>query len=176
MNLKHISFVAAAALMAFAPALDAKQDSPIPKSSDAFTVYGVVDDWTVYADADTKTCLVERSDDQGNVMQMGLTTDRNYAYVGIFTLADIDIKKEQSIAVAVDGAVFFGEAYGIKSKKLQGDYAGGYILTNNPEMVSAIAEGRELIAFPENPVAFIVDLTGTKRAIEEARKCKAEMN
>lgn len=140
------------------------------------TVYSEAGDWTVYADADTKTCLVERADDQGNVMQMGVTTDRDYAYVGIFTLADIDVKKKQAISIAVDGQVFFGQAHGIKSTKLKGDYAGGYILTDNPEMINAIVEGRELIAFPEEPIAYIVDLTGTKRAIEEARACNAGMN
>jgi hypothetical protein len=176
MNVKHMALIAASALVAFSLGLQAKEDSPIPKSSDMFTVYGTVGDWIVYADADTKTCLVERVDDEGNVMQMGVTKDRDAAYVGIFTLGDIDVKKKQAIAVAVDGQVFFGEAYGMKSKKLQGDYAGGYILTDNPELITAIAEGRELIAFPEEPVAYVVDLTGTKLAIEEARKCNAEMN
>ena len=176
MNLKHLPAFAATAFMALAPALHAKEGSPIPQSSDGFTVYNEVEDWTVYADADTKTCLVERVDDLGNVMQMGVTKDHDYAYVGIFTLADVKIRKKEDIAIAVDGTIFLGESHGLKSKKLQGDYKGGYVLTNNPDMVTAIAEGSVLIAFPEDPVAFIIDLTGTKKAIEEARKCNAEMH
>ena len=63
----------------------------------------------------------------------------------------------------------------MKSKELQGDYKGGHVLTNKPDMEKVIAEGRELVAFPDTPVAFAIDLTGTKRAIEEARKCNAEL-
>lgn len=176
MKHKNVTLLAAVAMTAIAPIVNAEETSPIPKSGDAFSVYGQVEGWTVYADADTKNCLVERVDDLGNVMQMGVTKDRDYAYVGIFTLADIEVKKKQTIAIAVDGTIFLGESYGIKSKKLKDGYTGGYVLTNNLDMVTAIAEGRELIAFPEDPVAFIIDLTGTKRAIEEARKCNAEMS
>lgn len=164
------------ALLAVATAAGHAEDSPIPQSGDSFSEYGMVEGWTIYADATTKTCLAERTDDVGNVMQMGVTRDLDYAYVGIFTQADIDVQTEGAIAIAVDGANFVGMSDGIKSGKLRGDYRGGYVLTNNPDMVTAIAEGRELVAFPEQPVAFVIDLTGTKRAIEEARKCNAEIS
>ncbi len=146
----------------------------LPSSGDSFTIYGEVEDWTIYLDNDRGTCLAERSDIEGNVIQMGLTKDQKYGYVGVFTKADIDTKGRQEIAIAVDGEVFAGESHGIKSKKLGGEYSGGYILTNNPDMVTAIANGKTLVAFPEKTGAFTVDLTGTKRAIEEARKCTQE--
>ncbi|RYH09220.1 hypothetical protein [Tropicimonas sp. IMCC6043] len=174
MTRTHTTLIATAMLTVLATS-GLAEDSPIPKSGDTFTEYGMVEDWTIYADSGTKTCLVERVDDAGNVMQMGVTKDRDYAYVGIFTQADIDVQKEGAIAIAVDGAIFVGTSDGIKSGKLKDGYSGGYVLTNNPEMVTAIAEGYELVAFPERPVAFVIDLTGTKRAIEEARKCNAEI-
>lgn len=175
MKLIRTSLIATAMLTVLATS-GHTEGNPIPKSGDDFSEYGMVEGWTIYADADTKTCLAERIDDAGNVMQMGVTKDHDYAYVGIFTQADIDVEKEGAIAIAVDGAIFVGTSDGIKSGKLKDGYRGGYVLTNNPEMVTAIAEGRELVAFPDRPVAFVIDLTGTKRAIEEARKCNAEIS
>lgn len=61
-----------------------------------FSEFGEVEDWTIYADADTKTCLAERVDEVGKVMQMGVTKDYDYAYVGIVTLADIDVKANRT--------------------------------------------------------------------------------
>jgi hypothetical protein len=169
----YTSTLCAAIFLAATTTASLASDSPIPKSSDSFSEFSTVEGWTIYADATTRTCLAERTDDMGNAMQMGVTSDHDYAYIGIFTLADIDVENEGDIAIAVDGRIFVGQTTGIKSGKLKGDYSGGYVLTNNPDMVTAIAEGRELIAFPDRPVAFVIDLTGTKRAIEEARKCNA---
>lgn len=164
--------VAAAALTASISAGQA--ETVIPSASDEFSEYSKVDDWTIYADKTLDTCLAERADDVGDVMQMGVTKDRDYAYVGIFTLADLDVAAEQAIAIAVDGTVFVGESRGLSSGKLKGDYKGGYVLTDNPDMVNAIANGKELVAFPDRPFAFVIDLTGTKAAIAEAKKCLAE--
>lgn len=170
-----IGGLAALTLFSASFAADAKDPLPIPSSADAFEVFGEVEGWTVYADKSLGTCLIEKSDTFGNVVQMGLTKDHAYGYMGLFTLADIEVKKSQEIAVLVDGAVFVGEAHGIKSSKIAGDYSGGYFLTDNPDLVTAIAEGHEMVAFPEKAGAFVVDLTGTKRAIEEARKCNASL-
>lgn len=167
------AIVLTAAALVTAPAVWA--EGPIPSSSDSFTEFGMVEGWTIYADQTTKTCLAERTDEVGNVMQMGVTKDHDYAYVGIFTQADIDVKGENDIAIAIGEAIFVGKSDGIKSGKLKGDYRGGYVLTNNPNMVTAVAEGHELVAFPDRPFAFVIDLAGTKKAIEEARKCNAEI-
>lgn len=170
-NLLAPAFAAALVISAGSAALAA---DPIPSSGDTFTIYSEVEGWTVYSDTSTGTCLVEKTDEMGNAVQMGLTKDQAYGYLGVFTTADVDIKKGQEIVVAVDGSVFTGEGTGIKSKKLKGDYSGGYLLTNNPNFVSAIENGQKMVAFPEKTGAFTVDLTGTKKAIEAARKCNME--
>ncbi|MEV8467252.1 hypothetical protein AB0T83_10720 [Fluviibacterium sp. DFM31] len=172
MSLKPFTLAAAAMMLATAPAL--ASDSPIPSSGDQFTVYDTVEGWTVYADGSTKTCLIERTDEAGNAMQMGLTADREFAYVGVFTQAEIDVESGD-IALGVGGKVFVGETHAIKSGKLAADYRGGYILTNNPDLVTAIAESQTMIAFPDQPIAFLIDLTGTKKAIESARACNASL-
>ena len=171
----RVSGVAAAILLFSNTAVLA--NDPIPSSADAFTVYKEVGDWTVYADDKLGTCLIERADGLGNVMQMGLDKKHKHAYVGVFTTDDIKIKNKQKIDIVIDGQVFSGKAHGIKSKKLVGDYSGGYILFNNPETAVAIAEGQELVAFPEKTGgALIVDLTGTKNAMEAAFECNKSIS
>jgi hypothetical protein len=151
-------------------------ESPIPQSGDEMSIYKEMDEWTIYADASRGSCLAERVDSEGNVMQMGLTKDKSAGYVGVFTKAKTDIKESQPIEIAIDGQLFVGESYGMSSKKLAGDYSGGYVLSNSPDFVDAIANGKQLVAFPEKTGVFTVDLTGTKRAIEEIRTCTAGLS
>ena len=148
---------------------------PVPENSDSFEVYNEVEGWTVYADNDAGSCIIERVFESGNVMQMGLTKNHKHGYLGVFTLADIDIKNRQKIEIAIDDFVYEGRAKGIKSKKLVGDYSGGYIVVKDSNMATAIAEGQTLIAFPKKSANFIVDLTGTKKAMEEGRKCNLKL-
>ena len=106
-------------------------------------------------------------------MQMGLTKDQSAAYVGVFTPAQLDFKRSQPIEIAVDGRIFEGRSEGVRSRNLAGGQSGGYVITNNPDLVNAIADGRTLVAFPNKRGVFEVDLTGTKAAIGEIRACTA---
>lgn len=164
------------ALAAIAIAGVAWAGSPIPQSGDSFSLFKKSGEWTVYADATSGSCLAERVDADGNVLQMGLVRDEAAAYVGVFTATKVEFKREQEIAIAVDGRIFLGEAHGMRSKDTVGGQSGGYVVTNNPDLVNAIAEGRTLVAFPEKTGAFEVDLTGTKVAIEEIRTCTAGLS
>ncbi|MEM9105371.1 MAG: hypothetical protein AAGC96_06910 [Pseudomonadota bacterium] len=143
----------------------------VPAFDDELETYKKVGEWTVLANKTRGDCLIERSDDLGNAMQMGLVKGGSAVYLGVFTKQPADIEPNTPIQIAVDGQVYAGEAYGAKSGTLEGDYKGGYVLSQDPEFVNAIAQGRELVAFPEKKGVFIVDLTGTKRAIDEARAC-----
>jgi hypothetical protein len=174
MNIRNISFLGTASAIAFAGI--AWAELPIPQSGDSFSVYKQMGQWTVYADATSGSCLAERVDDEGNVMQMGLTKNQAATYVGVFTAAEMDFEKEQEIAISVDGQVFLGKSHGIRSKDLAGGQSGGYIVTNNADLVNAIAEGQTLVAFPEKRGVFEVDLTGTKVAIEAIRTCTAGLS
>ena len=147
------------------------QESPIPSSGDTFTVYSEVQGWTVYSDSQTGTCLIERADDAGYAVQMGLTKDRQFGYIGVFTQGDLPTKDSDEIIVLIDDKLFTGKVAPLSSMKLASGYSGGYLLTDNPNFVTAVAEGKQLIGFPDSPVTFTVDLTGTKAAIEAAREC-----
>lgn len=161
------------ALLATAMASVAWAEDPLPKSGDDLTVFKQMGEWTIYADVTRGSCLAERVDSEGNAMQMGLTKDGSAAYLGVFTPAEVDFKRSDPIAIAVDGKIFEGMSYGVRSKKLAGEQHGGYIITNNPDLIDAVANGSKLIAFPEKLGVFVVDLTGTKSAIDEIKTCSA---
>lgn len=176
MKIRHILACTATIALATGSVASAVEISDIvPAASDKLELYKEVGDWSIFAVTTRGSCLMERSDDVGNAMQMGLTKDQSAVYVGVFTKAPTDIKPNQPIAIAVDGQVYAGESYGIRSGTVSGNYSGGYVLSSDPDFVSAIAKGYELVAFPGEKGLFIVDLTGTYRAIEEAKKCRKSL-
>lgn len=145
-------------------------------ASDRYTHYGSVEGWNVFTDNQANTCFIESKDDVGNVVQMGLTReDRSVAYIGVFTTAETDIQQGQKEAVAVvlGDNLYVGEATGMRGNITAG-YSGGYVLTDDPEIVMQIQKQREMVVFPEKAYGFIVDLTGTFKAIEMGKKCNAE--
>lgn len=145
-------------------------------ASDRYAHFGSVEDWHVFNDHEKKSCFIETKDDLGNVVQMGLTReDRSVAYIGVFTQAETDIKKGQKEAVAVvlGDNVYVGEATGMRGNITKG-YSGGYVLTNDPEIVMQIQKQHEMIVFPEKSYGFIVDLAGTFKAIELGKECNAK--
>lgn len=173
MKLRHILALSTTLALMTGGAASAMEISDIvPASGDTLIVYKQSGDWTVYSDVDRRSCLIERSDDDGNAMQMGLTKDLSAVYVGVFTQKDAKIDAQTPIAIAVDGKVYTGESYGVRSGQLKGNYSGGYVLSDDPGFVEAIAKGKELLAFPDKPWFFVIDLTGTFRAIDDAKACQ----
>lgn len=147
----------------------------VPPGSDGFTKHSEVEGWTVYIDNERNSCLIERVDEAGNVVQMGLTKDHEFGYLGVFTKADIGIKKgkKEKVYIDIDGTLYWSEATDMKGNITDG-YSGGYILANNPAFIDDIAKKYTMTVFPKKEGAFVVDLKGTYKAIEAARKCNAE--
>lgn len=160
-----------AIVTAFTAASGAMAADPLPPGDDGFTVYGEHQGWTILVDVERGSCLIQSTDKDGNVVQMGLTKNQKHAYIGVFTKAEVDPPTRQKVEILVDGILFEGKAHGLKAHKLEGGYSGGYILVNNENMITAVQEGREMVVFPKKSFNFIIDLTGTKGAIDEARKC-----
>ena len=144
-------------------------------SADNFLKFGEVEDWKVFIDQERKSCLIEKQFDTGEVVQMGLTQDRGVGYVGVFTDEETDIKEgeKQLVAIALGENIYIGEAAGLRGSITKG-YSGGYVLSEDPQFVTDIAQQYEMVVFPETNFAFVVDLTGTKKAIEMARSCNQE--
>lgn len=144
-------------------------------SADTFLRYGEVEGWKVFIDEDKKSCLIEAVDDNENVVQMGLTEDRGVGYVGVFTKAKTDIKRgeKEAVAILLGDNIYVGEATGMKGNITKG-YSGGYVLSDDPQFADDLARKEVMIVFPEKEFAFTVDLTGTYKAMEMARKCNEE--
>ncbi|WP_146344032.1 hypothetical protein [Falsiphaeobacter marinintestinus] len=140
--------------------------------ADTFSNYGNVEGWNVFIDHEKKSCLIEKKDDFDNVVQMGLTTDRSIAYIGVFTKAKTGIKRgeKEAVAILLGEHIYVGEATGMRGN-ITKDYSGGYVLTNDPQVVEDVAQQYTMTVFPEKDYAFTVDLAGTKKAIEMAQEC-----
>lgn len=154
------------------------QSGVISQEGSGFSVYSEVENYKIYANSDRKTCLAEAVDANGTVVQMGLTESRELGYIGVFTQADIlggDDATTAPLVITVNGNVYTGEGQE-EMQNLAGGYHGGYILANNPRFVSDIENGQTMIAFSDRGDGIAVDLTGTKKAIEDASACTASLN
>jgi len=164
-NLKTLLISAAVAGLATTASAD---DAP-------FSQYGEAEGWIVFVDNEKNSCLIEKSDDLGHVVQMGLTKDRGVGYVGVFTTAETDIKRDdaQAVLISLDGNLYVGEAKGMRGNITKG-YSGGYVLSDDPQFVEDLARKHVMNVFPEKAYGFSVNLAGTYKAIEMARACNAE--
>ncbi|MEP4430587.1 MAG: hypothetical protein ABJ349_00180, partial [Hyphomicrobiales bacterium] len=77
---------------------------------------------------------------------------------------------KEGVAILLGENVYLGEVTGMRGNITKG-YSGGYVLSDSPEFVKDVEQQYEMVVFPETEYAFIVDLTGTKKAIELAREC-----
>ena len=141
-------------------------------AEDKFLKYGEVEGWKVFIDQAKKSCLIEAVDEAENVVQMGLTQDRGVGYLGVFTKGETTIKagETEAVAILIGDNLYIGEATGMRGNITKG-YSGGYVLSDDPQFAKDIAQQYEMVVFPEKEYAFVVDLTGTKKAIEMAREC-----
>lgn len=156
-------------------ATGAMAEDVVAPGSDGFTKYGEVEGWNVYVDIERKSCLIENVDAAANVVQMGLTADHSVGYLGVFSKNEAGVRKGQKeeVIISIDGNVYSSKATGMKGNITEG-YSGGYILANNPAFISDLAKKYTMTVFPETEAAFVVDLTGTYKAMEMGRKCNAE--
>ena len=141
-------------------------------ATDTFLRYGEVEGWKVFIDQEKKSCLIEPVDSEENVVQMGLTKDRSVGYLGVFTKAETNVKRDgkEAVAILIGENMYIGEATGMRGNITKG-YSGGYVLSDSPQFVKDIEQQYEMVVFPETDFAFVVDLTGTKKAIAMAREC-----
>ncbi len=147
----------------------------LPSKDSTFTSWGEESGWTIYVDEGRGACLIERVDENANVVQMGLTKDHAFGYLGVFT-QNAEVKnRKKPIVLSLDGNLYSADAKP-KTKNLADGYVGGYFLTNNPGFVDDVMKKYDMIVFPEDSYAFTVSLDGTLKAIEAARKCNMEQN
>lgn len=172
MSIKALLAATCATVVLTATSAIAK-DSVLP-GDDGFTTWGEAGGWTVFVDNERKSCLIERMDENKNVVQVGLTKKKEYAYVGVFTKTDIGLKSgKEKVFISLDGVLYEGKAHK-KTKHLTEGYTGGYILADNPEFIADFANKYKMVVFPEKDFAFVVNLDGTKKAVEAGIQCNLE--
>ena len=158
-----------------ATAVCAQQQNPLPLATDNLVRFGPdIEGWTVYANKTRGDCLIVSSFGPGSV-QMGVEpADHAIGYLGVFTTLDIGIQNgAKEIFVEIGGNLYAGVVTTTEGQ-LKGGYSGGYILTDDPGFKRAVAKQYTMTVFPQTAGAFVVDLTGTYKAMAAGRKCLAE--
>ena len=165
--------IAAILVLGAAPVLAADEDV-LPLETDKIADYRDAGEWMVRENKTRGTCFISRSDAAGNLVQMGLTKNTEYGYIGIFKKDANLTEGDEMVAIVVNGNLYVG-----KARKLihgaSGDYKGGYILANDKQVRLDLESADEMIVFPESPYTVAVDLKGVRNAIYEARKCTREL-
>ena len=143
--------------------------------AETFEKYGEVEGWNVFIDHSKKSCMIEKSDDVGHVVQMGLTRNREVGYLGVFRSGEADIVsgEKRDVAILIGDNIYTGKSTGMRGNITEG-YSGGYVVSDNPQFVKDIREQYTMTVFPNQKYTFTVDLTGTYKAIDLGRKCNAE--
>lgn len=175
--MKAISVLASAAIiLSAAVAVAEDKISILPSADSQFLKWGEESGWTIYEDRSRNSCLIERVDDNENVVQMGLAEIKAIGYLGVFTKADIDLKDGvDPVLVAFDDAVFAGTAQTM-TKHLPDGYKGGYIVTDDPGFVELVQRKYEMVVFPNKDYALVINLDGSLKAIDAARECFDALN
>lgn len=148
-------------------------DDVLPKDNAEFEEWGKESGWTIYVDKSRDACLIERVDENSNVVQMGLTKDKDFGYLGVFTQADIEFEDDK-VHLRLDDKAYVGDATEAPRNLAQG-YKGGYLLANNPDFVDDVMKRYNMVVMPESSNSFEVSLDGTFKAIEKARECNASI-
>ena len=102
MLFKRIVTAAALSTLAVTATFAADVGDVLPKAGAEFTKWGEAEGWTVFVDQSRGTCLIERVDAAGNVVQMGLTSSHEFGYLGVFTQADVK-PKDNLVHLSLDG-------------------------------------------------------------------------
>jgi hypothetical protein len=148
----------------------------VPVQADTYSLYGEVEGWRVFVDETKKTCLIERTDENENVVQMGLTDD-NYVYLGVFTKDEVDFEngEAEAIQIIIGDQSYSGNANTLRGN-LSNDYSGGYVYSTSPQFAEDLAKQYTAQVFPEKSFAFTIDLTGTLNAMKAAQECNEKQS
>lgn len=141
-------------------------------SAEEYAVYGNEGPWTVFANVSSGGCFLQDRDNNGNLVQMGIRTAKDdYAFMGVWNRAAsiMEPGETRDMELSIDGDLFTFEAKANVHPVSEG-YHGAYMYLNNPDFIADVENGEELTVVG---TGVVVDLTGTKKAIEMARACFA---
>lgn len=163
-------------LGAAAPALAADQDV-LPVNTDEIAHYRDVGEWVVHENRTRSTCFISRSDAEGHLVQIGLTKDKDYGYIGIFQKGAKLEEGTDAVAVIVNGNLYVGESKAVVHGT-SNVYEGGYVLATGEtakQLRLDLEQQEEMIVFPNKPFTVTISLGHLRNAIYEARECTGKL-
>lgn len=136
---------------------------------------GFVAGWNVMVDPDMGNgCLIQTVFEDHSLVRIGFDAQNNRGYFVVFNKAWGDIKKGETydITFDLDGEKFNARATGFVLNRVPG--AG--VFFDDREFVHAIAKRKVLTVYRQSgEKVMAIDLKGSGKAIEYARKCQDEM-
>lgn len=157
-------------------AIAADQDV-LPLSTDEVAHYRDVGEWVVHENRTRGSCFISRTDAAGHLVQIGLTKDREYGYIGIFQKGAELEEGTNDVAILINGNLYVGTSKSV----VQGasdDYQGGYVVAsdqNRKQLRLDLERQKEMIVFPDKPFTVSVNLDHVRNAIFEARECTEKL-
>lgn len=135
---------------------------------------GFVHGWNVMVDPQMGNgCLIQTVFEDLSVVRIGYDATNNRGYFVVFHKGwgQIEEGKQYPITFDLDGERFEATATGFK----QGRVPGAGVFFKDREFIHAIAQRKGMTVYnPQGAPVIAIDLTGSAKALEYARKCQAE--
>ena len=137
--------------------------------------WGESGDWVILIDPSVGNgCYMEKTSDDGTLVQVGMVPDRNGGFFAAYNAAWSIIEDGAAGTVQFDfgSSLFGGEYVGV----VKADIPGGYAFFNNPEFIKEFGKRNEVSIKSDKGNALNFKLTGTMKAINAVRNCDAEQS
>jgi len=144
-------------------------------TEDALQPWGQSGDWTILVDPDVGNgCLIQKDFDEGFRIRLGYVPDRQGGFFAALSedWGHVEPGSTGLVRFISDQDKFAGEVEGIED----GEMRGGWAFFNNPEFAEELARRLSITVIGPNDGEFDIDLTGSARAIQEARRCQSQQN
>tara|TARA_Y100001933_G_scaffold241705_1_gene268671 strand:- start:5221 stop:5919 length:699 start_codon:yes stop_codon:yes gene_type:complete len=150
----------------------------LPLSTDQIAHYRDVGEWIVHENRTRGSCFISRTDAAGHLVQIGLTKDRDYGYIGIFQKGVELGEGTNDVAILINGNLYAGASKNVV-QGASGDYRGGQVVAsdaNRKQLRRDLEQQKEMIVFPDKPFTVSVNLDHMRNAIFEARECTTKLH
>jgi hypothetical protein len=135
---------------------------------------GFVHGWNLLVDPSFGNgCLIQTVYQDLSVVRLGYDAQNQQGYFAVYNKAWGDVKKGETynIRFDLDGQSFDAVATGIQTGKVPG----GIVFFKDREFIHAIAQKQGMTVYGQTgQQVMAIDLSGTAKALEYARKCQDE--
>jgi len=148
-------------------------DPPMIHAQTVHEKWGEAGDWEILIDPDVGNgCYMERTMEDGTLVQVGYVPDRNGGFFAAYNAAWTGLEDGAEGTVRFDFETSLFEGGYVSSVK--SGMSGGYAYFNNPEFIKEFGKRNEVSITGEKGNTFAFKLTGTMKAINAMRNCDAE--